>query len=264
MAVSHGCWIAQIFGRRWSCKYKVIFAILLVILAVQLYLGYYSTQLEPQRVDSKWILLPNEGAVDDEDLASNSNSYARQRDAREHTDHHEDAKKHRKSPFNDLSFDPVCDVKSRDAVSAVNRAHSVECKRQILDTVCAIESGEFYPHSLVSECPRGNHTAGRALGCFQDDQSKRLLSGYYVNNKGTNSVKKCIETCLQSGFMFAGVQYGTECFCGQSPPPSTALLAAGKCNMKCTASGDKTETCGGYFTMNVFETGISSKFRGSN
>lgn len=49
----------------------------------------------------------------------------------------------------------------------------------------------------------------------------------------------------------------TECFCGNDEPKSSAKLPDPSCNMKC--SGDSKESCGGYFTMNVFETGISSE-----
>lgn len=49
----------------------------------------------------------------------------------------------------------------------------------------------------------------------------------------------------------------TECFCGNDEPKSSAKLPDPSCNMKC--SGDSKESCGGYFTMNVFETGIASE-----
>lgn len=48
-----------------------------------------------------------------------------------------------------------------------------------------------------------------------------------------------------------------ECFCGDETPKVAAKLPDSSCNMKCT--GDPKQICGGYFTMNVYETGIRSE-----
>lgn len=254
----------------WQRKYKLVFVVLLVILSVQLLLGYQSNKLDEQRDGnsgetggaafahlSGGSLLP----VDDDDSQSSNSNH-------KHPGKEDDFLRiissnggEKKTKETKTNTGAACDVQSRDALSAINRARTDECKRQIQDTVCAIESGTFYAHQLTSRCPRGSFSRGRSLGCFQDDQTKRLLDGYYVNNKGTNSHRKCIEICLQSGFTYAGVQYGNECFCGNSAPPSTAKLADSSCTMKCPVEEEEggRENCGGYFTMNVFETGISSE-----
>lgn len=264
-------------------KYKLVFVVLSVILFVQLLLGYHSNNLDTGSgaggvADSGGPALfqhNDAGPVDDDDVPSNSNSYSRGNLAGNHQHPKEDFIKSishndqaavekqstdtKRNYFGDLPFLPKCDVQSKDALSAVNRARTTECKKQILDTVCAIESGTFYADSLTSQCPNGNYTRGRSLGCFQDEQANRLLGGYYVNNKGINTPRKCIEMCLQSGFIYAGVQYGSECFCGYSQPPSTVKLADSSCSMLCPGPGSSGDVCGGYFTMNVFETGISSE-----
>jgi len=45
------------------------------------------------------------------------------------------------------------------------------------------------------------------VGCFQDDNQNRLLGGYYVLLKETNSPMNCVDACLQSGYPYAGLQY---------------------------------------------------------
>lgn len=262
---------------RWQRKYKLVFIVLLFILSVQLFLGYHSSRLDDQselssaesgRRPAFSHLSGGSLPVDDDDNQP-SNSQHQHPPLKDHfirsiSSNGDTAPKDaKKRQLHDLPFIPNCDVQSKDALSAVNRARTAECKRQILDTVCAIESGTFYAQQLTSRCPKGSFTRGKSLGCFRDEQTNRLLGGYYVNNKGTNSVRKCIEICLQSGFTYAGVQYGNECFCGNSAPPSTVQLADSSCNMKCPGGSDTTtedaSICGGYFTMNVFETGISSE-----
>lgn len=48
-----------------------------------------------------------------------------------------------------------------------------------------------------------------------------------------------------------------ECFCGHTLHTSLNKLPDRSCNMKCT--GDLNQTCGGYYTMAIYETGIESK-----
>lgn len=104
-----------------------------------------------------------------------------------------------------------CDINkianNKETVSAIHRAKSQECKKHIIDIACAIEAGKFYPQQLPNYCPGKNYISSRSLGCFKDEKKFRILAGYYTNFKESNSAKKCIQMCLQSGFLYAGVQY---------------------------------------------------------
>ncbi|XP_046995718.1 xylosyltransferase oxt [Schistocerca americana] len=155
----------------------------------------------------------------------------------------------------ELDFVPVCDITTKEAISAVHRAKTQRCKQQLVNITCLIQQGQLYPERLSSSCPSQGFTAGKSLGCYRDEKTFRLLSGYYANFKTTNSPQYCINMCLQSGFPYAGVQYSTECFCGYEEPPSTSRLPDSSCNMKCPS--DAHEACGGYYTINVYETGIA-------
>lgn len=107
----------------------------------------------------------------------------------------------------ELDFKPWCNITTKEAVSAIHRAKSQHCKREIVNVTCKIQKGELYPKQIVSSCPAPGVTKGKSLGCFQDDKSMRLLSGYYTNLEQTNSPQNCINLCLQSGFPYAGVEY---------------------------------------------------------
>lgn len=106
-----------------------------------------------------------------------------------------------------LKFKPVCDIVAKEAISAIYRAHTRYCKELIANTTCAIQSGTFYPTQLPNYCPHEPYQPNKALGCYKDDKKFRTLSGYYINFKATNTPVKCIQLCLQSGFVYAGVQY---------------------------------------------------------
>jgi len=51
---------------------------------------------------------------------------------------------------------------------------------------------------------------GKYHGCYKDDKKKRILPDYFVMLKDNNSPKTCADLCLQSGFQYAGVQYGLD------------------------------------------------------
>lgn len=107
----------------------------------------------------------------------------------------------------ELTFQPICDIVAKEAISAVIRAQTQLCKQTIINITCAIQNGQFYPASLPSYCPHEPFSKSRPLGCYKDDKKFRTLSGYYINFKTTNTPKRCIQLCLQSGFVYAGVQY---------------------------------------------------------
>lgn len=107
----------------------------------------------------------------------------------------------------ELDFVPVCEITGREAVSAIHRARTQLCKQELANVSCLATKGKLYAERLHSLCPAPGITAGKPLGCFQDERTFRLLSGYYANLKHSNSPGQCVNLCLQSGFQYAGVQY---------------------------------------------------------
>lgn len=109
--------------------------------------------------------------------------------------------------LDNIKFTPSCTIVAKEAISAIYRAQTRQCKELIANTTCAIQSGTFYPQSLPNYCPHEPYDKDKPLGCFKDDKKFRTLSGYYINFKTSNTPTKCIQLCLQSGFVYAGVQY---------------------------------------------------------
>lgn len=246
-------------------RYKVFFFIGLAILAVQIFLAYKSTKIpiESGHIASK---LHEKVSNVKEELTNNKQKQFTHNDDEDiinsNIQQQDVAHKSERSSstlLSELRFEPKCDIlNDKEVLSAVQRAHSQKCKKHIIDVACQIKANTFYPAKLPNTCPCGNYIANRSLGCYKDDKKHRLLPSFYTNFKETNSPKKCIQMCLQSGYLYAGVQYSTECFCGNHEPPTDAKLPDPNCNMKCPA--EPKAACGGYFTINIYETGIASKF----
>ncbi|KAI9776670.1 MAG: hypothetical protein M1835_005454, partial [Candelina submexicana] len=100
------------------------------------------------------------------------------------------------------------------------------------------------------------------LGCFKDGVAGRLLNGAAPYNGPLNENAKCQNLCLAQGFVFAGTEYQSECYCGNKPPSAQFYYpeSESKCNFAC--SGDKTQACGGDpGFINIYYD--STKFNGS-
>jgi len=60
----------------------------------------------------------------------------------------------------------------------------------------------------------------------------------------------CQAYCAGKNFPVAGVEYGTQCYCGLALP-QTATLDNDGCTMAC--SGDTAQTCGGRSRLSVYQ-----------
>jgi len=75
-----------------------------------------------------------------------------------------------------------------------------------------------------------------------------------IKFKTDNSPEKFIKHCLENCYLFSTLQYGVECFCGNTlPADKKKRISSESCNMECP--GDSGQSCGGYLTMDIYGTG---------
>ncbi|XP_033112682.1 WSC domain-containing protein ARB_07867-like [Anneissia japonica] len=87
-------------------------------------------------------------------------------------------------------------------------------------------------------------------GCFQD-KPKRAMPSDYIKS-GSMTIGQCITHCHGHGHMYAGLQYGMECFCGDNTYSKYGRVPDTHCNVKCR--GNLQETCGGTWKISVYAT----------
>ncbi|KAK1786363.1 hypothetical protein P4O66_018065 [Electrophorus voltai] len=114
-------------------------------------------------------------------------------------------------------------------------------------------------HSLMSErdtaraervSPKRNvRHKGTYIGCFSDDARDRALKGmvFYDFRKMTSTL--CQDTCTESGYQYAGLEYGSECYCGNRV--TSARMKEEECNLDC--KGEKGSVCGGVARLSVYK-----------
>ncbi|KAJ8275895.1 hypothetical protein COCON_G00076470 [Conger conger] len=97
--------------------------------------------------------------------------------------------------------------------------------------------------------PRKVGHKGTYVGCFLDDKDNRALGGnvFYDFRKMTSTL--CQDTCSESGYRFAGLEYGAECYCGNRI--STSRTREEDCNLDC--KGEKGSPCGGVGRLSIYK-----------
>jgi hypothetical protein len=104
--------------------------------------------------------------------------------------------------------------------------------------------------STPSSVPAPNAPAGwTSAGCVTDG-SARALTGFSTS-AADMTVEKCTSLCASKSFSIAGVEYGTECYCGNS-----LVNGLGAASTQCTSTcgGSKSEICGGSWTLSLFKS----------
>ncbi|KAL2060445.1 hypothetical protein VTL71DRAFT_9476 [Oculimacula yallundae] len=93
------------------------------------------------------------------------------------------------------------------------------------------------------------------LGCYTDDENPRTLANRIPVSGGeeATTIEKCQTTCWSSGYKYAGVEFGGECYCGNAIKnlPLDKAVAAQECNVPC--KGNKSQMCGGPSKIHIFE-----------
>ncbi|KAK4220709.1 WSC domain-containing protein [Podospora fimiseda] len=99
-----------------------------------------------------------------------------------------------------------------------------------------------FARRAIPEIPGYNYT-----GCYTEASGIRALSGLsYFEDLMT--VQKCAAAC--AGFNHFGVEYGRECYCGNTINTGSVLAPAGDCSFSCP--GDLTQDCGAGNRLNLY------------
>ncbi|KIJ67360.1 copper radical oxidase [Hydnomerulius pinastri MD-312] len=84
--------------------------------------------------------------------------------------------------------------------------------------------------------------------------ARTLSSAAYTNTTGM-TVESCINFCSTgtNSYIYAGVEYAQECYCGNTFAAGATNVSSSDCNMPCT--GNSSEYCGAGNRLNVFYSG---------
>jgi hypothetical protein len=151
----------------------------------------------------------------------------------------------------------------------LSRALASSLASAVLTTVLACQPSPAGSTATVSPVPAGAvqpaPTPGVALvagngdnmyvGCFRDQGDPapgtqgRDLAGE-VQVMGNLTITACAQHCASRGFAYAGLQFGNQCFCGNTYGKYGADIDS-ECNMPC--AGDPRQMCGATWHNAIYK-----------
>jgi hypothetical protein len=86
-------------------------------------------------------------------------------------------------------------------------------------------------------------------GCWVDNVYGRIIP--MVNDLSTQTIETCIATCIAAGNYVAGLEYSSQCYCGDAIYDGGSLATSdSQCSMAC--AGNAAEMCGAGNRMSVY------------
>ncbi|XP_056360569.1 sialate:O-sulfotransferase 2 [Oenanthe melanoleuca] len=95
----------------------------------------------------------------------------------------------------------------------------------------------------------------RYIGCYEDNTRHRTLRGMSFFDYKKMTVFRCQDNCAERGYLYAGLEFGAECYCGHKIQAPNA--SENECNMEC--KGERSNTCGGANRLSVYRLELAQE-----
>ncbi|NWI51998.1 WSCD2 protein, partial [Calyptomena viridis] len=95
----------------------------------------------------------------------------------------------------------------------------------------------------------------RYIGCYVDNTRHRTLRGMSFFDYKKMTVFRCQDNCAERGYLYAGLEFGAECYCGHKIQASN--VSESECNMEC--KGERSNTCGGINRLSIYRLELAQE-----
>ncbi|OTA08586.1 hypothetical protein A9Z42_0002750 [Trichoderma parareesei] len=154
----------------------------------------------------------------------------------------------------DTSF--ISTTPSPSVGTATTTAPQSETATTIATTTALETTTATAPTTVASSSPTptgpvvnpGQHGYS-SIGCYTEATDARALANYVETDDKT--VGDCLGACSTYHYVYAGLEYGGECWCGDSLGKGSIPASIEDCSMTC--NGNLTEFCGGPNRLNVYK-----------
>ncbi|KAL1955708.1 hypothetical protein VTO42DRAFT_8180 [Malbranchea cinnamomea] len=89
-------------------------------------------------------------------------------------------------------------------------------------------------------------------GCYVDNLNGRIMA-YQQPDSPDLTIESCVSLCADQGYVVAGMEYASQCFCDNYVRKAAPLVDDADCWMSC--SGDADQICGGPDRVSVYSKG---------
>ncbi|KAF8575322.1 WSC-domain-containing protein [Ramaria rubella] len=97
------------------------------------------------------------------------------------------------------------------------------------------------------------------FGCFEENLTgpDRTLNAASSTND-TMTIESCVDFCNSQSFTFAGLEFGSQCFCDNVFEEAAVRANDTDCSMAC--AGNPDELCGAANRLSVYTSGVPASF----
>ncbi|NXL67924.1 WSCD2 protein, partial [Chordeiles acutipennis] len=95
----------------------------------------------------------------------------------------------------------------------------------------------------------------RYIGCYVDNTRRRTLRGVSFFDYKKMTVFRCQDNCAERGYLYAGLEFGAECYCGHKVQAANA--SESECNMEC--KGERSNICGGANRLSIYRLELAQE-----
>ncbi|KAM6422940.1 sialate:O-sulfotransferase 2 isoform 1-T5 [Liasis olivaceus] len=93
------------------------------------------------------------------------------------------------------------------------------------------------------------------IGCYVDNTHQRALRGVSFFDYKKMTLFRCQDNCAERGYLYAGLEFGAECYCGHKILAVNA--SDSECNMEC--KGEKSSICGGVNRLSIYRLELAQE-----
>ncbi|KAJ9154856.1 LysM domain-containingprotein [Pleurostoma richardsiae] len=107
-------------------------------------------------------------------------------------------------------------------------------------------------NDLPSAVSPGQGPEATYVGCYTEATDARALASASYVDSAIMTVEVCEKFCFVTNtYSMAGIEYGGECYCGDTLQPGSVAAPETDCNMAC--GGNRTELCGAGNRLSVYQ-----------
>jgi hypothetical protein len=98
-------------------------------------------------------------------------------------------------------------------------------------------------------------------GCYDDVQDKALNPRVLPDERDSMTIELCVGECLRLGYLYAGLEYGSECYCGPGIEGTHSLVYGNTSsqdiiltcsNPEFACRGNRAQMCGGFAAIGIY------------
>ncbi|GIL87750.1 hypothetical protein Vretimale_13087 [Volvox reticuliferus] len=142
-----------------------------------------------------------------------------------------------------------------DILRVLTRERTDNCNMTCTGNASQICGGEWalsvYVTPEPASAPPPPSSSGCFIGCFQDRDDWRVLQDMY-DMSDNMTIDLCREIALTQGYIYFGVEAGTQCFGGNDLSRAHINGRSAYCDWRC--AGDDSQICGGDWAISIYHT----------